>query len=55
MNRKSLIRELERQFEESRQNFREGKGIPLKNFDWGLPTPLIVAEASGNNYCAAET
>ena len=37
MNKKSLIRELERQFEESRQNFREGKCIPLEDFDWGFP------------------
>ena len=48
MSRISLIRELERQIEESRQNFREGKGIPLKDFDLGLPTPFIIAEASGN-------
>ena len=33
MNKKSLIRELERQFEESRQNFREGKCIPLEDFE----------------------
>ena len=48
MNRKALIRQLEADFEESRKNFKEGKGIPLEEFDWGLP--LHVAEPKLFNY-----
>jgi len=42
MNREALIRQLEAEFEESRKNFKEGKGIPLEEFDWGLP--MHIAE-----------
>jgi len=49
MNKKALIRQLEADFEESRRNFKEGKGIPLEDFDWGLPLH-IIAESSGIQY-----
>ena len=43
MNKKALIKQLEADFEESRKNFKEGKGIPLEEFDWGIP--MHVAES----------
>jgi len=37
MDKKSLIRQLEAEFEESRKNYLEGKCIPLEEFNWGKP------------------
>jgi len=44
MNKNALIRELEAGFEESRLNFKEGKCIPLDEFDWGIP-PFMIGES----------
>jgi len=48
MNHKSLIRQLEADFEESRKNYQEGKCIPLEEFNWGLSG--YVAEPSRTEY-----
>jgi len=37
MDQKSLIRRLEADFEESRENYQKGRCIPLEEFDWGRP------------------
>jgi len=49
----TLIRELEAGFEESRKNFREGKCIPLEDFDWGIPQ-YMIAESRGEYRVANE-
>ena len=34
MNRKSLVKKLEGELRQARQNYLDGKGIPLEAFDW---------------------
>ena len=43
MNRKSLIRQLEAELRQARKDFKDGKFIPLEEFDWGIP--MLVAES----------
>ena len=43
MDQKALIKKLEAELRQARQNFKDGKGIPLEEFDWGMP--LHVAES----------
>jgi len=43
MERIALIKKLESELRQAHQNYLDGKGIPLEEFDWGLP-PHIVAE-----------
>ena len=43
MTREAQIRKLESELRQAHQNYLDGKGIPLEEFDWGLP-PLYVAE-----------
>jgi len=43
MTREALIKKLESELRQTHQNYLDGKGIPLEEFDWGLP-PLYVAE-----------
>jgi len=45
MDRKSLLKKFEEELRESHQNYLDGKGIPWKEFDWGLPP--YVAEPRG--------
>ena len=44
MDRKALIEKFELELRQALKNYEEGKGIPLKDFDWGLP--LHIAESS---------
>ena len=43
MDNKALIKKLESELRQARQNFKDGKGIPLEEFDWGMP--MHVAES----------
>ena len=45
MDRKSLIKMLESELEQSRKDFEDGKFIPFEEFDWGF---LGVAESQEN-------
>ena len=37
MDREAILKKFEEELRESHQNFLDGKGIPLEEFDWGLP------------------
>ena len=43
MDRKALIKKLESELRQAHQDYLDGKGIPLEEFDWGLP--LQIAES----------
>ncbi|MCL2559869.1 MAG: hypothetical protein FWE07_05220 [Turicibacter sp.] len=51
MDRKSLIKKLESEFRQALKDIEEGNTIPLRDFDWGMPTR--IAEPTGE-YRAAE-
>jgi len=43
MENKRLIEQLKSELRQALKDWEDGKCIPLKEFDWGLP-PHIVAE-----------
>jgi len=43
MENRRLIEQLKSELRQALKNYREGKGIPLEEFDWGLP--MHVAES----------
>jgi len=55
MSNKRLLEQFKAELRQAMQDFKDGKGIPLEEFDWGRPSPLYIAEAPGNNYHVAET
>ena len=44
MDRKSILKRFEAELRESHQNYLEGKGIPLEEFDWGLPPHIAESK-----------
>ena len=55
MSNKRLLEQFKNELRQAMQDFKDGKGIPLEEFDWGRPVPMHIAESPGNNYRAAET
>ena len=53
MSEKTLIKQLVAEISDARQRFKEGKGIPIEQFDWGFPT-MVVREIGGE-YRPSET
>ena len=47
MDRKSLIRQLENELRQARQDFKDGKCIPREEFVFPRP-PFYVAESAGS-------
>jgi len=45
MDRKSILKKFEDELRESHQNYLDGKGIPWKEFDWGLPMRIAETRA----------
>jgi len=43
MENKRLVEQLKSELRQALKNYREGKYIPLEEFDWGLP--MHVAES----------
>jgi len=43
MEKTRLIEQLKSELRQALKNIEEGKGIPLEEFDWGLP-PHIIPE-----------
>jgi len=50
-SKEQLIEQLKAELRQAKADFKAGKGIPLKDFDWGLP--MHVAE-SHSEYHASE-
>ena len=48
MENKRLIEQLKAELRQARQDWKDGKCIPIAEFDWGLP--LRVAQAGGKGY-----
>jgi len=46
MDKEILIEQLKSELREAIKDIKAGKGIPLEEFDWGLP-PRIIAEPPG--------
>ena len=49
MENSRLIEQLKSELRQAFKNIEDGKGIPLKEFDWGLP-PYIVSEPRRTEY-----
>jgi len=47
MNKERLIEQLKSELRQAIKDFEDGKGIPLEEFDWGLP-PLTISEPPGD-------
>ena len=54
MSNKRLLEQFKAELRQAVQDFKDGKGIPLEEFDWGR-TSMYIAESAGNNYHATET
>ena len=51
MDNKTLIKKLESELRQARQNFKDGKGIPLEEFDWGMPLHVAKSKAECRIQC----